>query len=444
MRWHAAGATLVVGLGLAACGSGAGTVLDAAVSDAALDGATVVEPVANPAREVLNTALALDVTAHTGSATITFGPSDAPGASLEAEGLTITAVTLPDQTVVPFLVFNQAQLQLGLAASPTPVTVAITYSYALHGNFMGQSAAGYTLIWPDYCGNVFPCHSQPDDGTTFQVTLSGVPAGKTAVYPTVIPEEAPAYQVAWSIDAYTELALGATTAGTQLSAWYRPGEETAARTGTVNLVAAFDWYERVIGPYRFGPKAGTVSVNWGAGQFGGMEHHPFWHVGSGALASEDTSAHEAAHGWYGDGIRLQCWEDFVLSEGTVSYLSARAMDVVAPSVGAATWQGYRQELASLPGTLKVWPQSCGVVDVNTIFTRAPYIRGAFFYRALADKLGAAVVDDVLHQFYAAHAGKAARMSDMLQTIRDVTGYDPTVCAATWLTSTTRPTPGPCP
>ena len=62
-----------------------------------------------------------------------------------------------------------------------------------------------------------------------------------------------------------------------------------------------------------------------------MEHHPFVHIGSVAIGDEETNVHESAHGWFGDGIRIACWEDFVLSEGTVSATSpARALDVVAP------------------------------------------------------------------------------------------------------------------
>jgi aminopeptidase N len=100
----------------------------------------------------------------------------------------------------------------------------------------------------------------------------------------------------------------------------------------------------------------------------------------------------------------------------------------------------------VPGNFPVWPQSCNTVDIlqDNLYTNAPYMRGAFFYRALAQKLGADKVDQVLAAFYAAHAGQPATMADMLTTIQTVTGYDPTACAQTWLRSTTAPTPGPCP
>jgi aminopeptidase N len=219
-----------------------------------------------------------------------------------------------------------------------------------------------------------------------------------------------------------------------------------AIAGSAHLVAAFDWFEQTLGPYHFGAKVGTVSVAWPKGAFGGMEHHPFWHVAAAAMSSEETQVHESAHGWFGDGIRLACWEDFVLSEGTVSYLAGRALDVVAPSVGAQVWMDYQTELAAISPTDPVWPTTCGAVDVikDNLFTNAPYMRGAFFYRAVALKVGAAQLDAALHAFYMAHQLGSARMADMLTTIKDTTGFDPTSCAEMWLHGTTIPAIGACP
>jgi len=397
-------------------------------------------PTANADREVVDTKLAFDLTAKTATATITLGASDKPGATLEVGDLTIDSVDVPFASAM-------SKLDLGVPASTDPVTVTIAYHWVNHESFTGASKDGYTLIWPYYCGNLFPCHSQPSDGTTFSLSLTGVPDGKVAVYPTTIPADAPSYQIAWSIDAYTEMPLGTTTAGTQISVWYRPGEQTAATAGTAHLVAAFDWMEQTLGPYRFGTKYGSVSVNWPRGAFGGMEHHPMSHIASAAIGDEETNVHEAAHGWFGDGIRIACWEDFVLSEGTVSYLAARALDVVAPSVGAATWQSYQNQLNQVSVLDPVWPMSCGVVVVikDNLFTQAPYMRGAFFYKAVADKVGADKLDMALHTYFMAHGGATGHMSEMLDTIKSVTGYDATACATSWLNQKIMmPTPGPCP
>jgi aminopeptidase N len=396
-----------------------------------------VDPTPNLGREIIDTQLSFDVATMSATAKIQFAPSKTAGASLEIGDLMI------DTASVPFA-DGGTQLDLGLPASEKALAVDIAFHYAVHADFDGASASGYTLVWPYFCGNLFPCHSEPSDGTTFTLDVTG--ATNTAVFPTSIPAEAPSYMVAWAIGTYTEVPLGTTDAGTQVSVWHLPTQATKAMQGTANLVAAFDWFEKTIGPYQFGSKVGSVAVAWGPGAFGGMEHHPFWHVGSAAIGDQETNVHEAAHGWFGDGIRIECWEDFVLSEGTVTYLAGRALDVVAPSVGATVWQSYTNELPDIVGTDPVWPDSCGTVDVikDNLFTRAPYIRGAFFYRGVADKVGAAKLDEALATFYAAHAGKSATMQEMIDNIQAVTGYDANACAQSWLRSTTVPAPGPCP
>jgi len=425
---------VLAGALLAGCGASATT----------LDVPGAVVPVTpNPAREIADTKLAFDVTALTGVATITFAPSATPGATLEIGDLAIDKVSIGGADLAHAA--SGGKLDLALAASDHAMPVTIAFRYKAHERFTGASAGGFTMLWPYHCGNLFPCHSNPADGTTFSLALTGVPAGKVAVFPATIPSEAPAYQIAWSIDAYSELALGTTAAGTEVAIAYRPGELAAAQQGGAHLVAAFDWFEKTLGRYRFGKKVGTVSVRWPLGAFGGMEHHPRWHVAALALGNELTNLHEAAHGWFGDGVRIACWEDFVLSEGTASYLAARALEVIAPTAGAAAWLSYGEELAALSPTLPVWPQSCGAIDViqDNLFQDAPYMRGAFFYRAVALRIGAARLDEALAAFYAAHAGKAATMHDMLDTIRSVTGFDPTACAETWLRGATIPAPGPC-
>ncbi|MFT3691690.1 MAG: M1 family aminopeptidase [Kofleriaceae bacterium] len=416
---------------LAACGNSGGGTPDAAP----------MQPVANPDREIVDTGLVVDYAGKTTVAQITFGPG-ADGASVETGTLTIDSVTV-NGAPITFTTADK-QTDLGLPASTDPVVVTFSYSWTTHENFEGISAKGWTLDWPYYCGNVFPCHSHPVDGTTFSLQLNNTPDGKTAVYPQTIPNQAPAYQLAWSIDAYTQLDLGTTAAGTLVSTWYRAGEETKAMTGTQHLLAAFDWLETHLGPYTFGNHYGSVAVTWPIGAIGGMEHHPFIHIGGG-IDDENTQVHEASHGWFGDGIRLACWEDFVLSEGTVSYLANHALEAVG---GTPTWTADATELASQSGSDAVWiPSTCNVIDVNKIFTRALYDRGEFFYKGIADKIGADKLDQALTTFYMAHKSQPARMQDMLDTIQQVTGYDPSACAQTWLldtSSATPPTPGPCP
>jgi aminopeptidase N len=427
---------LVLVLPLAACG-------DSASGDDSPDAAPQpIPPGEDSTRDIVSTALAFDLDARTATATITLAASPSMAASFEIGDIEVAAVRSGGR---PLEFADQgARLDIGVPASTAPLVLEIDYSFAFHAGFMGATP-DWTLTWPYYCGNMFPCRSNPSDGTSFTMSLTGVPAGETAVFPATL-SEAPAYQIAWAIDAYEHLDLGTTAAGTHVQAWHRANETARITAGTANLRAAFEWLETNIGPYRFGTEVGTVGVTWGAGALGGMEHHPMWHIASGALGSEEVNVHEAAHGWFGDGIRIACWEDFVLSEGTVTYLAGRALDVVAPSVGQAIWDDYETQLADITPTDPVWPDSCGAIDVleDNLFTDAPYIRGAFFYRGVALRVGAAELDQALAAFYTEYGGKAAKMSDMLRVIQETTGYDPTTCANSWLRQTTIPAVGACP
>ncbi|MEZ4401640.1 MAG: M1 family aminopeptidase [Kofleriaceae bacterium] len=411
--------------------------------DAAVD-AAIIPPTAALDRDVLTTSLAVDLASRTGTATIGFAAAAGPGASLEVGDLTITAVQV-DGVDVPYAVTNR---QLDLGVGPAPVTVTIGYGWRYHNQGDGADSDGFTLTWPYYCGNLFPCHSLPADGSTFQLAITGVAQGQTAVYPPTIPADAAAYQLAWAVGPYQRQSLGTTTAGTEVVAWIYPGEEQAAATGTAHLRDAFDWMETHLGPYRFGPVVGSVSAHWGGGAYGGMEHHPLWHVASDALSDESVHVHEAAHGWFGDGIRLKCWEDFVLSEGAATYYEARVIEeVVSQAAGNVAWGQLDQELINMRsagGGGVAWPASCGSVDVLTLFSRTPYVKGALFLRAVERKVGRGPFDTAMRAFYNTYGGDAAGVTDLVATFTTVTGYDASGCATSWLGSASIPTELACP
>jgi aminopeptidase N len=151
------------------------------------------------------------------------------------------------------------------------------------------------------------------------------------------------------------------------------------------------------------------------------------------MNDEVTHAHEAAHGWFGDGVRLRCWEDFVLSEGTVSYLSARALSAVGgPTKEAKIWSDYQGELedAIATGGAPAWPRGCNQIDIikDELFTNLPYMQGAFFYKDVAAQVGVEVLDGVIGRFYQTWKTKAASMQDMIDAIEAETGFDPTPLA----------------
>jgi aminopeptidase N len=387
------------------------------------------------ARDLLHMDLAVDLDSATALATITVAAAESTGLSLEASGLEISAVSM-DGCALDWSVGDGA-LHLGVPAGVEDPVVEITYGFASTTDFDGWSEDGFSLTWPYFCGNLFPCHSDPADGLSMSLSLSSELSGSVLVYPEAIPAEAPSYQLAWARGPYERLDLGRSAGGVDLEVWYLGGDRDTATRGTEHLLAAWEWLEATMGPYPFGERAGTVEVDWGPGAYGGMEHHPLVHVGSGSMGDRVTQIHEAAHGWYGGGVRIACWEDFVLSEGTVTYLTARAItEVIGAEAGEETWAEYDTALAWSEANepWPAWPEGCGEIDIldDDLFSYAPYQRGAEFYRRYAELVGVELLDEALASFFQEHVGQAATMQSMLEHLHLACGEDPMPLAEEWL------------
>jgi aminopeptidase N len=394
-------------------------------------------------RDILTTDLEIDTVTQRGTATIALAPSLFEIVTFEIGDLVIESVEHDGRPIA--FEDRGAMLDVRVPASREPVTVVIRYRYSHHEDFDGVSTQGYTLTWPDFCGNVFPCHSDPADGVRFTLSLSGgtVPF----VHARELLFDAPSYMLGWMQRPLTELVLGSTSAPTAISVFYdpeAPNAEAEARLGTEQLVAGFDWYETTLGPYPFGAKAGAVPAPW-TGGWTGMEHHPFWHVRTNRMSDPFTQFHEAAHGWFGNGVRLRCWGDLALSEGTASYLASRALEAVGSDTHAAdmwlTYEAWADDHrdSSLDTS---WPSVCGPFD-HEFDTFPTYVRGALFLRALEQRIGREALDLALRIFYKTFVGTAAGLADLLTTVLSTSDYDPRNCAAQWLQQSSLPEFVPC-
>ncbi len=411
-------------------------------------GCPVIDPTPNEPEEnwesgLISTDLAVSMTnpnALSGVATLVVDNSGQTATSFDVSGLELFSVEVLDE---PDLAWEEddGRLDVALPQEIGPVTIEVAYGFAVGERFEGLMESGATLTWPYWCGNLFPCRPHPADGARFGVSVSDAGDGMVTVTSADSVTAAPAYQLAWATGPYVRTELGSTSAGTAL-VHYTPAEDVdAADAGTADLVSVFGWLEETLGEYPFGGEAGAVQVDWGPGAIGGMEHHPFWHVSRPAMDDPTVHAHEAAHGWFGDGIRLLCWEDFVLSEGTVTYLAARAQEVaVGAARGAEVWAGYADELQTMTGTgplardQVVWPTGCGDIDVleDGLFGRIVYMKGAFFFRDVAAAVGPEALDAALGAFARDHVGQAALMQGLLDRIQSETGFDPSDLAQEWL------------
>ena len=392
-------------------------------------------------RDIEHTDLVFDVEHRTAVATLRFGPSENPGASVKVDGLTVQSVEDTAGGHVEWSLTG-TRLDLGVPTSDAAVEVVIRYEFpvapAFQGYWFGATGEGLTYTWPAYCGNLFPCHTLPRDGMTFGIRLEGLAAGDVAVVPEAVTFPGPAYMLSFAHGAFVWHDLGVTEAGTTVGVYYVVGGEQSALEGTARLRDVFNWYEKTLGAYRYGSRVGSVEANWGAGAGGGIEHHPYWQVATTQMADQEIHAHEATHGWYGNAVRMACWEDFVFSEGTVNYLVSRAFrEVLGEQAETGLWQTYRQRLDQAAATKNfvAWPEGCNeldMIDSGMGASLIAYMRGARFYKKVADAVGVAVLDQALASFYQARQGTAVSMQAMLDHLRETTGFDPTDLAQTWL------------
>lgn len=368
------------------------------------------------AQDVLHTALSLDLAQLTGQAVVDVtanGPIQ-----LDVGDLTVTEVLLNDAPVDYHI--NHGQLRV-----PSDVgtqQLSVKYGFSDSDNYEGWMASrGEIFTWPYFCGNLFPCNPDTTDGLQFNFDVQGIPEGQTAIYPSEINFDVPDYVLGLAMGDYVESVLGTTEQGTQLSVWAHPDETEYALNGTIYLVDAFNFYEKTYGPYAYGDHAGSVSVDWGRWTYGGMETHPFWHISAISLRSTEAHVHEAGHGWFGSGVRMACWEDFVLSEGTTTYITAHALESIG---GPSIFNTYVDELDRIcnpanPVLTVALPDTCNEIDLynDPLFSMVPYMKGACFYEDVADMIGPEVLDEVISGFYQENVGKAASMRQMIEAIR---------------------------
>jgi hypothetical protein len=387
-------------------------------------------------RDIESMTLSVDAAGRSATAEIRVAAGE-PGASFAAAGLTIE--TVHDGAAPLPWAHRDGRLDVGLPR--TPATVVVEYRYS--GGEALEGDGDLTLTWPYHCGQLFPCDPQPRDGLRFSLSVTP-PPGRTVVHPRRVDASVPAYVLAWAIGDHERTELGTTSGGTRVLLFVAPVHRERALVGTRELVRAIDWLERTYGPHPFGDEVGSVIVDWNAGRYGGMEHHPYWHVASSAADDLTVHVHEAAHGWFGNGVRIACWEDFVLSEGLATYLETRAIEqVVGSAAGAERWRDHEAAAERLAGTgarPPAWPEGCGRIDVleDGLFGAAPYVHGALFLRDVARRIGADRLDAVLRDFYRVHRGRAARFDDLLTAIDGASGFDPRPCAQAWLRGPTLP------
>ena len=96
----------------------------------------------------------------------------------------------------------------------------------------------------------------------------------------------------------------------------------------------------------------------------------------------------------------------------MSYLTAVATGEVAGAAAEESlWSEYERRLEraqAMESMTQAWPVGCGDIDIieDGLFSSIPYMKGAFFFRALAARVGEESVLNALSAFFGDNVGQA--------------------------------------
>lgn len=293
----------------------------------------------------------------------------------------------------------------------------------------------WTLTWPYNTGALFPSNSNPADGATAKVTVK-VANGHEAVGTGTrqadgsfkTNAQAPAYAVAfYSANDFALGDGGKSKDGVAVSGFGNadkiPKKNRDAYLATATK--ALDFYSQWLGKYDYGDTLKVVEV---AGGLGGMEHTAAVAIMMNAAKdpeySKETAAHETAHHWFGDNIRIKDWGDFWMSEGFTNYATYRYFR--AEEGEPKYHQLLDRAKLELRDALEANPHALSApahTDVQEIFDSVPYEMGPWMLRMMENEVGTPKFDALLKDWYGAKRQSTASTEEWIAFAKAKTGHD---------------------
>jgi hypothetical protein len=221
--------------------------------------------------------------------------------------------------------------------------------------------------------------------------------------------------------AYVGIALPATERGIALAAASFPAQRDDMEARLRFAGRAADYMDRTIGAFPWGMPLGMVEI---PGFPGGFEHTGAAWLGTSTLGrvniGDYVAAHETAHHWWGNDVRIASWSHLWLNEGLTEWITVFAMleEIGAPGVAEEMQRSYRTEAAALsypatpddapPGPLR-FADGVDVMSEIAGHLLFYYRYGAAFLEMIDQRLRRASDRDLtalLATWYAAHTGGA--------------------------------------
>jgi len=234
--------------------------------------------------------------------------------------------------------------------------------------------------------------------------------------------------------------------GTRLNSYYLPEDETAGLAAYSQAAAALRAYNRMFAPYPYTEldivEAPTRHLGM---EFPGLNYIGLVTYRDKSYSQEQLVAHEVSHQWWYGLVGSEPFRYPWLDEGLAEHSSLLYLEQFRGANSA-------DNLRNIWETSTDWVAANGYDDYVgqevTAFTGINYEilvygKSARFFDALYNQLGHDVYLDVLQTFIERYRFKNPTPEDFLNTVKDVSGFDPDALHKQWI-ETAIPTPVPTP
>ncbi len=289
----------------------------------------------------------------------------------------------------------------------------------------------WTLTWPYNTGALFPSTSRPQDGATAKVTVKTVRGEQVVSAGTKqadgafhLDREVPAYAIAFYTGRFADGGTARRRHGVDVRLHGLGNKVSAATRDEVRgaVASAVAFFSTWLGAYPFGEHLNVVEIE---STYGGMEHAGAVAVGVGQRRADTVEAgvHEAAHHWFGDGVRIAHWGELWMSEGFTNYATFRFFrQHEGEEKFRALLDGAKDALREQLAKHKTQPlRGARTTDPQAGLTWVPYMHGAWMLRMLEVKLGTARLDALLRAWFTAKRHQAVDTEGFIRFAEQASG-----------------------
>ena len=298
----------------------------------------------------------------------------------------------------------------------------------------------YVIDEPDGASTWFPANDHPRDPATFGINLT-VPAGYETVTSGVavgglddpdlpdrweIPEPTAPYLVALAVGDFVRTEQRPVD-GVELTLWHPPGLDPRLLAPFDSHQAMISYYAELFGDYPF-DRYGALVID-DPGLAAALETQTLSTFGILTLnLGEQVVAHELAHQWFGDSVRLDTWNDIWLNEGLATF--AQWLWVEQANGPAAYDESVVDAYRLMSGenfgeggaaeARRRFPPPAHP-SPDDLFNPSVYLRGGLALVAVRDEVGDDVMWKILTEWHRRFGGSVATSQNFKDLVAELGG-----------------------